>query len=523
MPINPSSDFSTTAPGEGGVNLLVETYTDSGDALEKTIPVSAIVHGEQGGNFEFTSLVNPLPVQIVTSVDVNLFDGAENALVSATSAPGGSDRGLIVRLAGTASQGTAAAASGAWPTKISDGTDTATLTTVSAKKCLDVAIVSGAGGGSSLVDDAAFTVGTTSITVAGGVYKSTRDAVDDGDGGGFSMTSKRGLYTSPETPSGDSVTDDTWNSVVQSSAFPSATTGTLTASGATTASACSGLSSVMVMLSGTCTTMTAVFQVSNDGGTTYVACYGVRRDTNEFDAGPNALALTAQSVMWQVDVAGATHFRMNVTELTTASSVSYRAQPVSGAFTTNPGAAGGSGGTSMTDDAAFTAGTTAVTPIAGTYRSSRDAVDSNDGGCLAMTPKRALYTSLETPNADSAMDETDDAVRVVSPVDSISSIVSAATTNLTTVKASAGKVTGYAFTNNSASIRYVKFYDHASPTVGSTTPVARLMIPASSGLNLAGLALNFATAIKFALVTGIADSNSTAVGADEVLCNIFYH
>lgn len=70
------------------------------------------------------------------------------------------------------------------------------------------------------------------------------------------------------------------------------------------------------------------------------------------------------------------------------------------------------GGTSMTDDAAFTPGTSAVTPIAGTYRSVRDAVDDGDAGALAMTAKRGLYVALETPNGDSAMDDTLDAAQV---------------------------------------------------------------------------------------------------------------
>lgn len=69
----------------------------------------------------------------------------------------------------------------------------------------------------------------------------------------------------------------------------------------------------------------------------------------------------------------------------------------------------------MTDDAAFTVGTTKVTPIAGTYKSTRDSVDDNDGGALAMTAKRGLYVTLETPNGDSAMDDTNDALKVVSP------------------------------------------------------------------------------------------------------------
>ena len=72
----------------------------------------------------------------------------------------------------------------------------------------------------------------------------------------------------------------------------------------------------------------------------------------------------------------------------------------------------GSGGTSMTDDAAFTPGTGGITPAGAIYRSVRDAVDDNDAGALAMTQKRALLMSVETPNADSAMDDVNDALRV---------------------------------------------------------------------------------------------------------------
>lgn len=72
----------------------------------------------------------------------------------------------------------------------------------------------------------------------------------------------------------------------------------------------------------------------------------------------------------------------------------------------------GSGGTAMTDDAAFTPGTTSVTPAAGTYRSVRDSVNDGDAGAFAMTATRAIYAAIETPAGDSAMDDTNDALRV---------------------------------------------------------------------------------------------------------------
>lgn len=84
----------------------------------------------------------------------------------------------------------------------------------------------------------------------------------------------------------------------------------------------------------------------------------------------------------------------------------------SGNLKVNIQAGAGSGGTAMVDDAAFTVATTSFTPVGGTYKSTRDAVDDNDGGAFAMTPKRSIYATLETPNADSVMDETLDTVKI---------------------------------------------------------------------------------------------------------------
>lgn len=67
----------------------------------------------------------------------------------------------------------------------------------------------------------------------------------------------------------------------------------------------------------------------------------------------------------------------------------------SGLLRTTATVTGGSG-TSMTDDAAFTVGTTGVTPAGGTYKSVRDSLDDNDGGAIALNAKRGVYVTLET-------------------------------------------------------------------------------------------------------------------------------
>lgn len=105
--------------------------------------------------------------------------------------------------------------------------------------------------------------------------------------------------------------------------------------------------------------------------------------------------------------------------------------------------------------------------------------------------------------------------------------ISAASTNATSVKASAGQVYSVQCFNKNAAPRYLKLYNKASaPTVGTDTPVKVLMIPG----NTAGAGfvhswekgLAFGTGIAFALTTGIDDSDTGAVGASEIAANLDY-
>lgn len=72
---------------------------------------------------------------------------------------------------------------------------------------LKVAIMSGAGsGGTAMDDDAAFTPGTTAVTPAAGIYRSTLDAVDDGDAGAFAMTANRAMHVNLRAADGSELT-----------------------------------------------------------------------------------------------------------------------------------------------------------------------------------------------------------------------------------------------------------------------------------------------------------------------------
>jgi len=107
-------------------------------------------------------------------------------------------------------------------------------------------------------------------------------------------------------------------------------------------------------------------------------------------------------------------------------------------------------------------------------------------------------------------------------------LVSAATTNATNVKASAGVVYGIYASNVNAAARYLKMYNKASaPTVGSDTPVHTFIIPgntAGAGTNIPvpTRGINFSLGISFALTTESTDAGTTAVAANEIVVNLNY-
>lgn len=104
-------------------------------------------------------------------------------------------------------------------------------------------------------------------------------------------------------------------------------------------------------------------------------------------------------------------------------------------------------------------------------------------------------------------------------------LISAATTNATSVKASAGTVYGIQVYNTGAAVAFLKIYNKASaPTVGTDTPVKTIGIPAAGGSNLPitdiGIALG--TGIAFAITGLNTVADTTAVAANQVTVNIDY-
>lgn len=110
---------------------------------------------------------------------------------------------------------------------------------------------------------------------------------------------------------------------------------------------------------------------------------------------------------------------------------------------------------------------------------------------------------------------------------SISRVISAASTNSTSVKGSAGQVYGWYISNTNAAVCYVKLYNKATaPTVGTDTPVMTICVPGSTtggGTNVEfanGIA--FGTGIGLGVTTAVADNSTAAVAANEVVINLLY-
>lgn len=167
------------------------------------------------------------------------------------------------------------------------------------------------------------------------------------------------------------------------------------------------------------------------------------------------------------------------------------------------------------DDAAFTPGTTKVM-MAGfeADESSTDSVDEGDGGAARMTLDRKVIVTAQPHTTGGLstfrsldLDETEEQV-----------------------KATAGQLYGGWVANLATSTRFLKIYNDtaANVTVGTTTPQITIPIPGNSSdditgiLSVGGLGIEFTTAITAAATTGLADADTGAPGANEVVVNLFY-
>lgn len=186
-------------------------------------------------------------------------------------------------------------------------------------------------------------------------------------------------------------------------------------------------------------------------------------------------------------------------------------QPVSGTVTTSPPA------NASTNIAQING----VTPLMGngtTGTGSLRVTISSDNTAFSVNAVQSGTWTVQPGNTANTTPWLTTNVPGTSPGSTQSRVKAAASTNATSLKASAGVVLGYALYNNTSSAKFFKFYNKASaPTVGTDTPAFTIIIPASGGANVEfSSGIPFGTGIAYAITGAVTDADTTATAADDV-------
>lgn len=253
----------------------------------------------------------------------------------------------------------------------------------------------------------------------------------------------------------------------------SATTGNITANAQTVFVNCERFSNLMIHCTGTFSTVNVTFEgsLNSTNGTdgAWFTVQAVRSNANTIETTTGNLS-AAPAYAWELSVNALKYFRVRAT-----------------AFT------------SGTQTWTFIPGTYATEPIPAAQISGTQPVSGSVTVSGSLTSAGTTTNTPATPTADNHN--------------------SAATTNARVIKASAGTVYSIKASNTNAAARFLKFYNTATaPTVGTTVPVLTIPIPATglADVEFGALGHRFTTGISMALTTGMADSDTAAVAANEI-------
>jgi hypothetical protein len=103
------------------------------------------------------------------------------------------------------------------------------------------------------------------------------------------------------------------------------------------------------------------------------------------------------------------------------------------------------------------------------------------------------------------------------------SLVSAASTNATNIKASAGTVNGWYIYNSNASARKIAFHNTAGTPTAGVAIYLSIVIPGLAAANVSFPdGITFGTGIAITTVTGLTEIDATAVALNDLIINIYY-
>lgn len=173
----------------------------------------------------------------------------------------------------------------------------------------------------------------------------------------------------------------------------------------------------------------------------------------------------------------------------------------------------------LADDAAFTPATSRVLP-SGYFadEASTDSVDEGDIGAARMTLDRKIIVNNQPHTAGG--------------LSAIYFLDVDETPTSQEIKSTAGCLYKLRITNRATTARYVRLYNAtaASVTVGTTAALDMIVVPGATSADLAtvvtenfgGIGLTFSTALTVAATTGLADNNTGAPSANDVVVTAYY-
>ena len=261
---------------------------------------------------------------------------------------------------------------------------------------------------------------------------------------------------------------------VTTPAAVAAVTGNITAVAGTLAADVASASNVTMYVTGTFAGHNCTFEASIDGGTTWFGVQAVRTNANTIEATTGVLG-AAPAYAWELSVNSFTNVRVRATAHTSGTAA-WRIQPSS--MATEPGPA---------------------VPVHGVTQSGT----WNIGTVTTVTAAAATTTPANGTSYNA---------------------VSVASTNATSVKASAGNLFEITASNVTATATFVKLYNKASaPTVGTDVPVLTISVPANTtvAMQFGSQGKRFATGIALA-VTAAAAATDTAAAVAGVQLSATY-
>jgi hypothetical protein len=106
----------------------------------------------------------------------------------------------------------------------------------------------------------------------------------------------------------------------------------------------------------------------------------------------------------------------------------------------------------------------------------------------------------------------------------VTKVLAAASTNATLIKASAGRLYGYALTNTTAATKYVRLYNlTTAPTVGTSVPAMVIAVPANNtAIAECTVPVAFSTGMAYSITGAFADLDATATAAGDVVGTLLY-